>query len=110
MQILGSCCRRLWRKDQRLERFDVVRRQGDHRTEDAGTIGLPTELADASSDAVNHGIFIRAKVDFEFGTVPRQNGVSADDEVLNAMLVERGQEFFQVLTEHRGLVPSTDIP
>jgi hypothetical protein len=34
------------------------------------------------------------------------DGVAADDKVFNAVLVERGQEFFEVLTEHRALVPS----
>src|SRR5271157_1749809 len=38
------------------------------------------------------------------------DGVPANDEVLNAVLVERGQEFFEVLTEHRALVPSIDAP
>lgn len=37
-------------------------------------------------------------------------GVPADDEVLNVVFVERGQQFFEVLTEHRALIPSTDTP
>jgi hypothetical protein len=36
--------------------------------------------------------------------------VTADDQVFNAVLVERGQEFFEVPTEHRALVPSVAAP
>jgi hypothetical protein len=37
------------------------------------------------------------------------DGIAADDKILNAVFVERGQEFFEVLAEHRVLVPSIDI-
>ena len=36
------------------------------------------------------------------------HGVTADDEIFNAVFVEDGQEFFEVLAEHRALVPSID--
>jgi hypothetical protein len=32
--------------------------------------------------------------------------VASNDKVLNAMFVECGQEFFEVLAEHRALIPS----
>ncbi|AXC16130.1 hypothetical protein ACPOL_6924 (plasmid) [Acidisarcina polymorpha] len=38
-----------------------------------------------------------------------RHGIASDDQIFNAVLVERGQEFFEVLTEHRGRVPSKRI-
>jgi hypothetical protein len=36
------------------------------------------------------------------------DGIAADDEIFNAEFVERGQEFFEVLAEHRALGPSLE--
>jgi hypothetical protein len=37
------------------------------------------------------------------------HSITANDEVLNAVLGEHGQEFFEVLTQHREQFPSTGI-
>ena len=52
----------------------------------------------------NIKVFSRAWLSMDRDSVP------ADDKVFNAVLVEGGQEFFEVLTEHLVLVPSIDNP
>jgi hypothetical protein len=91
-------------------RFGKLRRRGGQ------SLSLRGLAAKASSDVACFSRSRPSPADFSGGFAPvrwrsaASRIASADDQVLNAVLVERGQEFFEVLTEHRALARSVDTP